>query len=1379
MKKKATLHPFLKMAGVKSEKEFYNKYPTDEDFFAAHPQAKYGMMMAQNGYQIGQFIPGLGYWDGNKFVPNPPAQPDPNWHPPMTDPNEPPQPPPPPPPPSGDKDGDGVNNPPLPGAKKPKGKRSYKVSVGDKTWNPFAKDNAWNTGQGVATTDMIAGGLGMVAGALPFQPAKQNKNVLQPAVTTGNYGYGSEASFEDGGNISPTKAREMLHNPPHGKDLTEKQRRYFGAIASGYAADGGPMLTNVPPSPYTYFRPMTKTNRQKMDLPNYEGSNIPVAQDGWASGIPGVGTYQAPVTDQEREDWNRYQAAMKRQPGSYVRNWQHNQDFQKQMAQQTGFDYNRAGAIQADMQARSQSMPGSVTGIQGSDPWGGDPNWVGDRERQKSYTKYEYLHYDPKGNLYPGEAGHKEASFTPMTKEQMGDWQNSAYAKGPNQWVTNSQGIGIDAPQSEIDKLYQPGAQGAAPSAGDFASSAPVASSAQTRAKAFPTMEQAKAAHAKKKAGIETRWNADSGEYEEVNKASKTGKATASVDDSGPGEEAYSIDALRRTGRGSEEARYGKQMIPGMYHPDHDMEMLDQYPHKMGGMYKPYSHTYTMAQGGHIPMGEQGLQVEGNQFRYLSPQTIELVGPKHENGGIDIAYNGNKVEAEGGETFHVDNNGMWSGGNMAAAGASMNAGIVGGNLYVPGTRTKFKDAFKDLAGDERRTAKVQDKASYFLNEYGEAGNGPTNKFRAPAFNYGKVLADMYEQGKAKNELVKNSLTEVQNKMLELGGMIDPEHGAKKVSAMFKGNDKWKAKWGTRIAQDGAKQSWDGQPVAIIDFNTPPVGVSAGTMPSSNTAPTPFMPPVAVHRPGFPGSNTRQELPELVVKGTAKKRDAATTDKESNEQSLAKRNNNPGNIRFVPNSWMTRMGAVEGDNGFAKFPDVETGLKAIQTQLQRPLYKDLDVDAAINQWTGTGGYQNIDLSEFKGKKVKDLTDEEMNKLRDKITMGEDSMKYKTEGKGKGKGKGKSTPAKKLDYKIRPDEFDPNMDPGITGEQPKPTPYEFDPSKSGVVPEPEHPAWGYKPDGSKMTPEEMQKNLTDRKKKDETKKVDTKKGKGMRNKFHVSDYLGEFATMFDQPEPVQSMQVQPYLEPEYNVSLQQKKNAIQSAFAPAMRAAKTPAQQAAIAAQMAEQLGAVDSEEFNFNQQNRGQILGRNLAEMRGVRDMNMKLAMDAIAKTDAARENTRENRFRAAQSFGSKEAQRRAQNLSLGMEEQYAGWQQDPDGTWHMLRSPYKFESPQASVEDFSKSEETTTKKKTKKGDESTEETKKVKDDKRYGGPMAYFGDYFPGIQRVYFAGGAVGGGMGHGGMHGMPGHSGSMASRYSPGGDTSYYEKKKKKKKTT
>jgi len=45
---------FLKIAGVKSEKEFYKKYPTEAAFFKAHPEAKKQVKKAQIGAYIGE-----------------------------------------------------------------------------------------------------------------------------------------------------------------------------------------------------------------------------------------------------------------------------------------------------------------------------------------------------------------------------------------------------------------------------------------------------------------------------------------------------------------------------------------------------------------------------------------------------------------------------------------------------------------------------------------------------------------------------------------------------------------------------------------------------------------------------------------------------------------------------------------------------------------------------------------------------------------------------------------------------------------------------------------------------------------------------------------------------------------------------------------------------------------------------------------------------------------------------------------------------------------------------------------------------------------------------------------------------------------------------
>ena len=298
---------------------------------------------------------------------------------------------------------------------------------------------------------------------------------------------------------------------------------------------------------------------------------------------------------------------------------------------------------------------------------------------------------------------------------------------------------------------------------------------------------------------------------------------------------------------------------------------------------------------------------------------------------------------------------------------------------------------------------------------------------------------------------------------------------------------------------------------------------------------------------------------------------------------------------------------------------------------------------------------------------------------------------------------------------------------------------------------------------------------------------KKGKGLRNKFRVTDYLGQLKTMFDKAEPVQSMQVKPFMETPYNVSFQNEKNTIQSAFAPALKSAKTPAQQAAISAQMSEQLANVDAKEFQFNQQNKGQIEARNLGEMKGVRDTNLKLGMDAMDKTQRAKAITEADKTAAAQSISIGEAARRAKNLELGMYEQYGGYSKDAKGNWVRLAPPTALEEPVSYIQDPNKQEKVVeTDDVDKQGKARKKKQVTTTDDNRYyGGQMAYFGIDMPaGIPRKYFGGGAMGGGHGTGGGagHAGGGHRGGMqymgdmmASRYGPG-DDSYYHKKKKKK---
>lgn len=1183
MKKKATLHPFLKMAKVKSEKEFYEKYPTDEHFFDAHPQARYGILMRADD---GEFMP-TNHWsqeqvpeevmssrdsymqqlqNGNQPIAQQPLQGmvkkpqgagnygnasftpegfDPRtgrplkyrYNGPQQNPlnaeNEDEQ----------NQDNQDTENQnqnaqaSVPGgdngSKKNRKSIFPKINFGNKSWNPFKKDNAWNTGNGVDTANIMATGTGILAGALPFQPVKQNEQILQPAITQGNYGYGSQASFEDGGNISSVKAREMLHNPPHGKDLTEKQRKYFGAIASGYAADGGPMITNVSPSPHTYFRPMTKTSRQKMDMPDYmpdqSNSDLPFAENGWSSGIPGVGGYQAPVSPQERAAYNKYRGSMYNQPGRFVRNWDHNQDYQKQMAQKVGFDYNRLGAIQQDMQQLARTQPGRIQRGKEMSP---ADNWMGSKTMQQGYTTYGYAHNRADGSRY-----YEEHGTEPLTQQEMRGETPQGFVGRSR--TAQTQEMGQPLPNENLSQ---------------FTSSLPGTYAKQTQ---------------------------------------------GTSDGSNPNDGTSQFSAAN-----------------GM--------MLNAYPHKMGRMYRPYDHTYTMAQGGIIPVGEEGLQVEGNQFRYLSPQTIELVGPKHENGGIDIAYNGNRVEAEGGETFHVDNNGMWSGGNMAEAGTSVNAGIVGGNLYtspdlldmagVNKGKMKYKDFFADvIAPRERKALKMKDKVTGLSDKIGK-----NNKYEGPLNGTIKVKSDGISQYEAFTNNIKDFATNEQNKQLEIAEQfgIEPKVLNKHLNY---------AKWGKTMANGGsASRKLTAEEKSKLD-----------SYKKSN--PSLFDSLYDQGRKNFKGKGN------LEMWGPGYENVMQNWKDDNSSNNGAVNNNTSTNQRF----------------SFEPLPQ------------QQPFYNKY-----VN---GHMGYM------------------------------------------------------------------PELGPV--------------PASTGIDEALKAPNLMEVPKNPKL-------NLN-------TSKFDKKKGKGLREKHYLDP--SALRDAFEQADPYQSMQIQPYLESDYNISLQQKKNAIQSAFAPAIKAAKTPAQQAAITAQMAEQLGAVDSEEFNINQQNRAGILARNLGEMRGVRDTNLKLAMDAYEKGLGAKEAARQIRRHGAEKLFSDWRATDALNKQLAIEEQYAGWAYDPKTkeAWEKQHPDEVFNPRTVSIADFY---EEPAKKNKKNWVYDSKTGKKIQEisEELNSDPTTYFGGYIPGIQRVYFAGGAMGSGM-----QGMQGQSGLMASRYSPGGDTSYYQKKKKKKKVS
>jgi hypothetical protein len=61
-------------------------------------------------------------------------------------------------------------------------------------------------------------------------------------------------------------------------------------------------------------------------------------------------------------------------------------------------------------------------------------------------------------------------------------------------------------------------------------------------------------------------------------------------------------------------------------------------------------------------------------------------------------------------------------------------------------------------------------------------------------------------------------------------------------------------------------------------------------------------------------------------------------------SLAQRNNNPGNLRFVG-----QAGAVQGEGGFAKFATPDDGFNALNNQISLDASRGLDVSGFLNKY----------------------------------------------------------------------------------------------------------------------------------------------------------------------------------------------------------------------------------------------------------------------------------------------------------------------------------------------------------------------------------------------------------------------------------------------
>jgi|GEM_PF-2201930 len=114
--------------------------------------------------------------------------------------------------------------------------------------------------------------------------------------------YGQQSIYRNGGDVSPNKAKEILHDgTAHGRPLTEQQRKYFGYLSNKRQAGGPAATQDTPTTP-----PPTSTPPAAV-VQGQGGQGAPNMNAGKGSMTP-IAAFQSPFTNNDalKQDWNSF-----------------------------------------------------------------------------------------------------------------------------------------------------------------------------------------------------------------------------------------------------------------------------------------------------------------------------------------------------------------------------------------------------------------------------------------------------------------------------------------------------------------------------------------------------------------------------------------------------------------------------------------------------------------------------------------------------------------------------------------------------------------------------------------------------------------------------------------------------------------------------------------------------------------------------------------------------------------------------------------------------------------------------------------------------------------------------------------------------------------
>lgn len=618
-----------------------------------------------------------------------------------------------------------------------------------------------------------------------------------------------------------------------------------------------------------------------------------------------------------------------------------------------------------------------------------------------------------------------------------------------------------------------------------------------------------------------------------------------------------------------------------------------------------------------IRKAQNGIQVENNAIKAISPSFGEILGKPHSEGGTDVTYAGQTIEAQRNEPVAINQQGSL---------------VFFGKLKDPVTGKNFESAAKDLATQENKALKASQTGNDLITQY-----DPYSPVYAPTFNSGVVIADAANQNLNKVQGEKEQLGQRQQIQLdEKYQKSKAQQGAalpllNQIQQPVPTPNLGRIE---RLAQQADPPKQEVKPT--IDPKKDPQGYVQQSI--INAAIAEGVDPDLMERISYQESGFRPGVKGVQTKyGTAH-----------------------GHVQFLPGT-AKEYGLTEAQLKSKKPEDIDAVSRAGAQHMRNLIQKHYG-DRALALAEYNGGQKAIEDGQ-KALGKKDITGRELlsywqsqnekrpsdnpnlyrNQTLNYVTNILDTPKeeFYSGSNNPGKGDqfrqtyyngiegtrppqvGEMTQDQFQAYRQRNDvQIDP-ISPGLTTPQPISTP---------------------QPIGVPMTRQQLPTNSLPR----ET----PERPRSPRNSITPLDYLPEIAAILDRPDYVEGQQYTPELLDPYRVSFQDRINQNQGTFnAISRNLQNNPEALSTLAAQAYQQNQGVLAEEFRTNQGIANQVANQNNQILNQAELTNIGLADTQYQRQAQAAANTEAGRNAALASISNKYAQNRAINNTLDQVDQ--------------------------------------------------------------------------------------------------------------------------------